>query len=186
MIWVVLSRKRSRSYGFFIYICEKQIIMRNLAIILLLALASCGSRKSEVNIQKDETKKETSIDIKSESVTDIKNDITVHSDILDLTFTPIDTSKAIEIVTPDGKKYSVKNSVIQKRSDKSIMYDKTELRNTKQEEVKSEIKESQKTYSKEKKTDRDNTLFWVFAWVGIFLILFVLGRMLKNKSESIV
>lgn len=160
--------------------------MRNLSIILILILTSCGSRKSEVNIQKEEREKITAIDVKSQSVIETNKYLRINADISELNINPVDTSKQIDIITPDGRKYSFKNAKISHKKDNSITQEKTTIKQTENTAIKSQITESQKTYSKEKKTDRDNTLFWVIVSLGSFLILFIIFRLVKNKTESIV
>lgn len=153
--------------------------MKKILLILLLILASCGSRKvalEKTSIKKDsivETKV-TVVTLENKEKTDSTNIITT-TDTDEIVITPIDTCKNIVV---DGKIY--KNVILRIKKTKS-----NTLYTNKKKESETKLKDSvatiravktEQSESKSKHTHRSASYSWIIWLLLLILILYVLWR----------
>ena len=154
--------------------------MKNIIFLIALIFIGCGTRKVEkstLDVKKDVDKEVVTVDNKiSEVKIETNNDVTTD----DIEIVPIDSTKAIEIVAPDGRVTKYKNARI---SNKKTV-DKTKVVNDVKasENIKTKIsdKSNEVTKVSEKKTER---ISWSWWWL---LLLFIpigyyVWRKVKDK-----
>ena len=149
----------------------KKILLFFIAIIFI----SCGIRKVEkstLDVKKDVDKEVATVDNKvSEAKTETNNDVTTD----DIEIVPIDSTKAIEVVAPDGRVTKYKNARI---SNKKTV-DKTKVVNDVKAVEVSQTKASEKsnevTKASEKKTERTSSYWWLL-WLLLLIPLYFLWK----------
>jgi len=153
--------------------------MKNLILLFLIVLTSCGSRK--VQVDKLDIKKDSIVETKiavttveTKQKTDSTNIITT-IDNSEITITPIDTCKEIVV---EGKVY--KNVVLKiKKNKANTLYtnNKTESNNKRTDSVATVIvKEKEHVVAKEKKIDKPANYWWILWLLLLILILYQLWR----------
>ena len=168
---------------------KTKIIMKKFIYLLAFVILSCGARKT----QKTETKVTAEIE---KSIIDLKKDSlkiaqtenvsqatssteTQKTDETSLVFTPIDSTKSIEITDSNGKVLKVKNAKVHRQT-KKIDIQKNEVQNIDTEKttnLTATTNDSQKTTTKIKaasstanqNTDRKNVMdmFWLIIALAV-------------------
>ena len=153
--------------------------MKKIILLLVLVLASCASRK--VNIEKIDIKKDSIVEteikvitLENQEKTDSTNIVTT-TDCNEIIITPIDSSKPIVV---DGKSY--KNVVLKiKKNKTNILYTNNKKEsNNKHKDSTAIIKvnKTERTTGKNKTIDRSAN-YWLWIWLLILiLILYLLWR----------
>jgi hypothetical protein len=146
-------------------------------LFLLLLLASCGARK--VNKSTTETTTKSEITVTDSTKIETKEDIdsTICTDEFEIT--PVDTLKPIVIIDSQGKKTTIVNGRIKKRTQisrfkalKSTTLHNT--RNTKQSATNS-------TKSSKKHTERTQSFWWLWLLLIIAVILYIYRRIFISR-----
>ena len=153
--------------------------MKNLIFLIALILIGCGTRKVEkstLDVKKEVDKEVSTVDNKvSESKTETSNDVVTD----DIEIVPIDSTKAIEVIAPDGKVTKYKNARI---SNKKIV-DKTKVVNDTKVVESSQAKASEKSNEvikvSEKKTERTS-----WSWWWLLLLLIPVGYYVWQKFKG--
>jgi uncharacterized protein with gpF-like domain len=144
------------------------IISAILAIIILIALASCGSRKVESNKIDKQITTETKETKKDSSSTTTKNNIFKTDDEETIIYEPINNDKPIVI---NGISYINTRLINQKR--KSIVVDTTVKKEVKTGMFSLVKKEQSKEIIKDKNSDRKDASTWLL--IGIILTIVSFG-----------
>lgn len=132
--------------------------MRNIIILLLLVLlASCGTRKRDVQVS---TIKKDVLITKNN---DISTNIITKNTSTSTTYTPIDPTK--EMVLPDGR-----TSINTKIEEKSTQEDNNVVNIDKStSEIKDNSKEKDKGVHVE--TEKPNPYKWIGLWIAVIIII---------------
>jgi uncharacterized protein with gpF-like domain len=144
------------------------IISAILAIIIIIALASCGSRKVESNKIDKQITTETKETKKDTSSTITKNNIFKAEDEETIIYEPINNNKPIVI---NGISYINTRLINQKR--KSILVDTTIKKEVKIGMFSLAKKEQSKEIIKDKNSDRKDGSTWLL--IGIILTIVSFG-----------
>ncbi len=150
--------------------------------LLILLLASCGTRKVEkstLDVKKESEKQTTAVDNKvSEAKVEETNDITTD----EFEIIPNDTTKPVEVIAPDGKITKFKNARItnKKTSDKSKVVSQEKVTQTTQ--IDATEKSNEITKVSEKKIERTSSYWWLL-W---FLLVIPIYLIWKNKEKFFV
>jgi hypothetical protein len=153
--------------------------MKNLILLFLIVLTSCGSRK--VQVDKLDIKKDSIVETKiavttveTKQKTDSTNIITT-IDNSEITITPIDTCKEIVV---EGKVY--KNVVLKiKKNKANTLYtnNKTESNNKRMDSVATiKVNKTEKVSGKNKTIDKKADYSWILWLLLLILILYQLWR----------
>ncbi len=150
-----------------------------LLFFITLLFISCGIRKVEkstLDVKKDVDKEVATVDNKvSEAKTETNNDITTD----DIEIVPIDSTKAIEIVAPDGKVTKYKNARISNRKtvDKTKMVN--DVKAVEMSQTKASEKSNEVTKVSEKETERTS-----WSWWWLLLLLIPIGYYVWQKVKD--
>jgi len=153
--------------------------MKNLILLFLIVLTSCGSRK--VQVDKLDIKKDSVVEtkivvttIETKQKTDSTNIVTT-IDNSEITITPIDTCKEIVV---EGKVY--KNVVLKIKKNKantSYTNNKTESNNKRMDSVATiKVNKTEKVSGKNKTIDKKADYSWILWLLLLILILYQLWR----------
>lgn len=153
--------------------------MKNLILLFLIVLTSCGSRK--VQVDKLDIKKDSVVEtkiavttIETKQKTDSTNIVTT-IDNSEITITPIDTCKEIVV---EGKVY--KNVVLKiKKNKANTLYtnNKTESNNKRMDSVATiKVNKTEKVSGKNKTIDKKADYSWILWLLLLILILYQLWR----------
>jgi len=141
-------------------------------LFLLLLLVGCGARK--VNKSTTETTKKSEITVVDSTKIDTKEDIeaTICTDEFEIT--PIDTIKPLVIIDSQGKKTTIKNGRIKKRTQISRFkaIKSQSVHNTR----KTQKTATQSTKSSEKHVERKESFGWLWLILIIAVILYIYRR----------
>jgi len=155
--------------------------MKNLILLFLIVLTSCGSRK--VQVDKLDIKKDSVVEtkiavttIETKQKTDSTNIVTT-IDNSEITITPIDTCKEIVV---EGKVY--KNVVLKiKKNKANTLYtnNKTESNNKRMDSVATiKVNKTEKVSGKNKTIDKKADYSWIL-W--LFLLILILYQLWRNR-----
>jgi hypothetical protein len=146
-------------------------------LFILLLLASCGARK--VNKSTTETTTKSEITVVDSTKIEIKEDIDSTICIYEFEITPVDTLKPLIIIDSQGKKTTIVNGRIKKRTQisrfkalKSTTLHNT--RNTKQSATNS-------TKSSKKHVERTQSFWWLWLLLIIAVILYIYRRIFISR-----
>jgi len=146
-------------------------------ILIILLFASCGARKVNKSTTETETKSEISVidSTKIETKEDIDSTICVD----EFEITPVDTLKPIVIVDSHGKKTTIKNGRIKKRTQISRFkaLKSTTLHNTR----KTQKTATQSTKASEKHVERKESFWWLWLILIIAVILYIYRRFFISR-----
>ena len=157
---------------------------KTLILLSSLTLVGCASRK--VNKSETEVKTEVTTTVKdtTSKVTETKKaeKETINTDELEIT--PIDTTKAIEVIDINGKVTTYKNAKIKR---KQTQVNKTTETETKVAENASKVgkTEAKQTVKEQKKQiDKEAVSFFDYFWILLLLLLLVgIYRFYKKYVE---
>jgi hypothetical protein len=146
-------------------------------LFILLLLTSCGARKVNKSTIKTETKSEITVvdSTKIETKEDIDSTICVD----EFEITPVDTLKPIVIIDSQGKKTTIKNGRIKKRTQISRFkaLKSTTLHNTR----KTQKTATQSTKASEKHVERTQSFWWLWLILIIAAILYIYRRFFISR-----
>jgi uncharacterized paraquat-inducible protein A len=146
-------------------------------LFLLLLLVGCGARK--VNKSNTETTTKSEITVVDSTKIDAKEDIeaTICTDEFEIT--PIDTVKPLVIIDSQGKKTTIVNGRIKKRTQISRFkaLKSTTLHNTR----KTQKTATQTTKASEKHVERKESFGWLWLLLIIAVILYIYRRFFISR-----
>jgi hypothetical protein len=146
-------------------------------LFLLLLLVGCGARK--VNKSNIETTTKSEITVVDSTKIDTKEDIeaTICTDEFEIT--PIDTIKPLVIIDSQGKKTTIVNGRIKKRTQISRFKElkSTTLHNTR----KTQKTATQTTKASEKHVERKESFGWLWLLLIIAVILYIYRRFFISR-----
>lgn len=146
-------------------------------LFLLLLLVGCGARK--VNKSTTETTTKSEITVVDSTKIDTKEDseATICTD--DFEITPIDTIKPLVIIDSQGKKTTIVNGRIKKRTQISRFKasKSTTLHNTR----KTQKKATQTTKASVKHVERKESFGWLWLILIIAVILYIYRRIFISR-----
>lgn len=182
--------------------------MRNIILILLITLTSCGTRKTSKTEEKLEvTKKDTTevvintskVEDKTETETS-KVDENTNWNYMEGTLSPIDPEKPMTHTGPDGKTNTFTNTKVDfgtgsgnsTKHTETARETKTESKDTSVAKVNSGSTTEIKKHTKTKNTDRKGTGNSIGFWIGIaiatciviWFLWFVIIRRKNTKNEN--
>jgi hypothetical protein len=151
--------------------------MKNKLIILSLIYAtfatSCASRK--VNKSETEVKTEVTTTVKdtTSKVSETKKREQVFSFTDELEITPIDTTKAIEVIDSNGNKQTYFNAKIKRKQTQVNKSVDTEIKVAENASKVGETKAKQTVKQQTKETEKTPVSFWNYLWIVLLLLLIV-------------
>jgi iron uptake system EfeUOB component EfeO/EfeM len=154
---------------------SKKMVRLLIVFISVLLLQSCASRKVDISKLEENTKIDSSVVTKTDSIVVTQNNITVTETTEELEVKPIVDSLPIVV---NGISY--KNAVLRYKKQKKISEDiskKTESKNVLKKELKTKT-EVKKT--KEKVVDKKANYF-IYLWLLIIPIGIIVYREIKKK-----
>jgi cobalamin biosynthesis Mg chelatase CobN len=145
-----------------------------LLILFTTLLISCGARKAHVTkletISSAELAESTKTNI---AVTILKEAITVQ-DTEAITLTPVDKSKPIDIVKPDGTKTSVYNAKIERNTGRTISNTTEHIKQAVKQEKSGNLKVKENTQVKDKQTDRKESYTGMIVTIIVIIIVLLI------------
>jgi hypothetical protein len=146
-------------------------------LFILLLLASCGARKVNKSTTETETKSEITVVDSTKVYTNEISEGDIHTDEFEIT--PVDTLKPIVIIDSQGKKTTIKNGRIKKRTQISRFkaVKSTTLHNTR----KTQKTATQTTKVSEKHTERTQSFWWLWLILIIAAILYIYRRFFISR-----
>jgi hypothetical protein len=139
-------------------------MVRLLTLTLLsLTLFSCATRKVAITKSQVETRIDSVVTERKDSVSVQQNDISIKELIDELEIVPIDTAKPLII---DGKKYF--NATIRIKKTNREVVDATKTVVAKSENKTTEVKKQEKRKEVDKKVEKKSLNLW---WLWILLII---------------
>ena len=146
-------------------------------LFLLLLLTSCGARKVNKSTTETETKSEINVVDSTKVYTNEISEGDIHTDEFEIT--PLDTLKPIVIIDSQGKKTTIKNGRIKKRTQISRFkaLKSTTLHNTR----KTQKTATQSTKVSEKHVERKEWFGWIWLLLIIAAILYIYRRFFISR-----
>jgi len=144
---------------------------------ILLLLASCGARKVNKSTTETETKSEITVTDSTKVYTKEVSDSTICVDEFEIT--PVDTLKPIIIVDSQGKKTTIKNGRVKKRTQISRFkaLKSQSVHNTR----KTQKTATQSTKVSEKHVERKESFGWLWLVLIIAAILYIYRRFFISR-----
>jgi hypothetical protein len=146
-------------------------------LFILLLLASCGARKVNKSTTETETKSEITVIDSSKVYTNEVSEGDIHTDEFEIT--PVDTLKPIVIIDSQGKKTTIKNGRIKKRTQISRFkaLKSKSVHNTR----KTQKTATQSTKAIEKHVERKESFGWLWIILIIVVILYIYRRFFISR-----
>jgi predicted metal-dependent phosphotriesterase family hydrolase len=146
-------------------------------LFILLLLASCGARKVNKSTTETETKSEITVVDSTKVYTNEISEGDIHTDEFEIT--PVDTLKPIVIIDSQGKKTTIKNGRIKKRTQISRFkaLKSQSVHNTR----KTQKTATQSTKASEKHTERTQSFWWLWLILIIAVILYIYRRFFISR-----
>jgi hypothetical protein len=146
-------------------------------LFILLLLVSCGARKINKSTTETETKSEISVIDSTKVVTFTDSSSTICTDEFEIT--PVDTLKPIVIIDSQGKKTTIKNGRIKKRTQISRFkaLKSQSVHNTR----KTKKTTTQSTKASEKHVERKESFGWLWLILIIAVILYIYRRFFISR-----
>ena len=146
-------------------------------LFILILLVSCGARK--VNKSTTETETKSDITVVDSTKIETKEDIDSTICVDEFEITPVDTLKPIVIIDSQGKKTTIKNGRVKKRTQisrfKAVKSQSVHnTRNTKQSAT-------QSTKASEKHVERKESFGWLWLLLIIAAILYIYRRFFISR-----
>jgi ABC-type Fe3+-hydroxamate transport system substrate-binding protein len=151
--------------------------MKKILIALaVVSLTACGSRKSEVQKEKTETKTENKTEI-------VENrDVQTVNDNQTVEIIPTDTTATVSVkdsITPKGAKirvFKLNKARLIVSDTKTVQVDKTAVKKTKN------VKAIKRQNIKHKHTQREAWPYWWLFWLIILILLYLFARFVVLKN----
>ena len=149
--------------------------MKNKLILSALAftLLSCSARKVQKSETEVKTEVTTTVKDTSSKVSETKKREQVFSFTDELEITPIDTTKAIEVVDTNGNKQMYFNAKIKRKQTQVNKSVDTETKVAENASKVGKTKAKQTIKEETKQTDKEAVSFWSYLWIILLLILLV-------------
>jgi hypothetical protein len=146
-------------------------------LFILLLLTSCGARKVNKSTTETETKSEISVTDSTKVYTNEISEGDIHTDEFEIT--PVDTLKPIVIIDSQGKKTTIKNGRIKKRTQISRFkaVKSQSVHNTR----KTQKTATQSTKASEKHVERKESFWWLWLILIIAAILYIYRRFFISR-----
>lgn len=146
-----------------------KILVTLLAISLIVLLSSCGTRKVQKSVIKEETKTEQSTKVDNDVTTNKETNTVINDESNEIEVTPIDTSKAVII---NGKVFkNAKVKIVYRKSQSAIIAKETVKDKTKSEnKVITATKKDNKDIAAERKSNTFLPLLWLLIPAAIYLV----------------
>jgi len=146
-------------------------------LFILLLLVSCGARKVNKSTTETETKSEISVIDSTKVVTFTDSNSTICTDEFEIT--PVDTLKPIVIIDSQGKKTTIKNGRIKKRTQISLFkaLKSQSVHNTR----KTQKTATQSTKVSQKHVERKESFGWLWLILIIAAILYIYRRFFISR-----
>jgi hypothetical protein len=146
-------------------------------LFILLLLVSCGARKVNKSTTETETKSEITVVDSTKVYTKEVSEGDIHTDEFEIT--PVDTLKPIVIVDSQGKKTTIKNGRIKKRTQISRFkaLKSQSVHNTR----KTQKTATQSTKASEKHVERKESFGWLWLILIIAVILYIYRRFFISR-----
>ena len=146
-------------------------------LFILLLLVSCGARKVNKSTTETETKSEISAIDSTKVYTKEISEGDIHTDEFEIT--PVDTLKPIVIIDSQGKKTTIKNGLIKKRTQISRFkaLKSQSVHNTR----KTQKTATQSTKASEKHVERKESFGWLWLILIIAAILYIYRRFFISR-----
>ena len=152
------------------------ILIFCLVIALAMLLNSCGTRKVEKTIVKEETKIEQAATEKKDITSNKETDAIINDESNEIEVTPIDTSKVLII---GGKTFKNAKVKITNRKSQSAIKIKETVKDLSKKETKVVV--DKKKDNKKIAIDRKSNPLWNLLWLLIPALLFFGYKILKDK-----
>lgn len=159
--------------------------MKKYLYIIFIVLCSCGARKSEVHKTETESNSETEITQQNDVVTEVQTETITESESETFIITPIDNTRPIEIIKPDGSKTTITNGRIEKKKEKQETKQNTQAKTADKSTANVKHSEEAKTVTKDKITDRKESyamVIWGVIILLIILIIWFIYRKIKKRA----
>lgn len=163
--------------------------MKNKLILSALAftLLSCGARKVQKSETEVKTEVTTTVKDTTSKVSETKKREQVFSFTDELEITPIDTTKAIEVVDSNGNKQTYFNAKIKRKQTQVNKSVDTEIKVAENASKVGKTEAKQTVKQQTKQTDKEAVSFWNYLWIILLLLLLVLiYRFYKKYVEKYV
>jgi hypothetical protein len=146
-------------------------------LFILLLLASCGARKVNKSTTETETKSDITVIDSTKIETNEVSEGDIHTDEFEIT--PVDTLKPIVIIDSQGKKTTIKNGRIKKRTQISRFkaVKSKSVHNTR----KTKKTATQSTKASEKHVERKESFGWLWLLLIIAAILYIYRRFFISR-----
>lgn len=149
-------------------------------VVLLLLLCSCGARKSEVHKTETESKSETSITQHNDVVTEVQTETITESESETFIITPVDNTRPIEIIKPDGSKTTITNGRIEKKKEKQETKHNTQAKTADKSTATIKHQEESKKSITDKKKETKPIRFPWWGWLIIAVSAYFTYRYIKK------
>lgn len=150
-------------------------------LLLILLLSSCGARKSEVHKTETESKSETEIARQNDVVTEATTETITESEFESVTIIPVDPTRPIEILRPDGTKTTITNARIEKKKAKQEIKQNTAVKATDKSKAVVKHQEESKSVTKDKVTEREAVKFPWWGWLVLVISGYFMYRYIVRK-----
>jgi hypothetical protein len=163
--------------------------MKNKLILSALAftLLSCGARKVQKSETEVKTEVTTTVKDTTSKVSETKKREQVFSFTDELEITPIDTTKAIEVIDNNGNKQTYFNAKINRKQTQVNKTTETENKVAENALKVGKTKAKQTVKHQTKQTEKTPVSFWNYLWIVLLLLLLVLiYRFYKKYVEKYV
>jgi Mg2+/citrate symporter len=146
-------------------------------ILIILLFASCGARKVNKSTTETTTKSEITVTDSTKVYTKEVSEGDIHTDEFEIT--PVDTLKPLVIIDSQGKKTTIVNGRIKKRTQISrFKAIKTQrVHNTR----KTQKTATQSTKASEKHVERKEWFSWIWLILIIAVILYIYRRFFISR-----
>jgi hypothetical protein len=140
-------------------------------IFLSLTFFSCTSKKVVITKSVVETRTDSIVIEKKDSVAVQQNAISINESIDEFEIVPIDTAKPLVI---NGKTYF--NAAIRVKKTNRQIVDTTKITVVKSENRSVEVKKEEKVKQADKKVEKKSSNFW---WLWILLVVVAVGAVIR-------
>ena len=145
-----------------------KILVTLLLISLIVLLSSCGTRKVQKSVIKEETKTEQSTTEKKDITIDNQTKTVINEDADEIEVKPIDTSKAIVV---NGKTYKNATVTLRKKKVNTVIQNKEIVKDLSVKQTKAII--TAKKQEVKRDVERKSNPFLLLLWLLIPVIWFV-------------